>query len=409
MAKTTTKPATRSNPKPVADTGATRSVRILGAMTGTSCDGLDACCVTIDEGGWQLLWSRSEPYPAALRKRVIDLQKPGSRHGLRDVLELDRDLGNWYGQSFARMIRAAPAGERPQVIANHGQTVAHFPAPKAQGTTLQLGDPTRVATATGLTVVSKLRDGDMAAGGEGAPLLPMFHRIIAEQLESDGVAIHNIGGISNLTYIPAGTRGEPIAFDTGPGNVWIDAAAELATGGKSRMDRGGKLARAGQVDVAAVQKLMRHPFFKKPAPKSTGRDDFPFELLRAATRARGADLVATATAFTVESIAVSYEREILDRGRELTAILVCGGGAKNPVLIDLLASRLPEVLVSPLGVYGFDEQLVESQAFAFFGMLALMGKPVGGSWTGVKAFGPPAHIVPGENWAEVLEALGAMG
>ncbi len=372
-------------------------------MTGTSCDGLDAACISIDPDGWEPLWSATVSYPAALRKRVLDAQKPGTKLTSRDWLALERDLGEWYASALSTAIKKRAPGERPHVIANHGQTVAHFPASKRQGMTWQLGDSTRIARATGLTVVSGFRNGDMAAGGEGAPLAPGFHLLLASVLDPTqlGIAIHNIGGISNLTYIGS----EVIAFDTGPGNCWIDAATEIATRGKSKFDRDGKLARQGDVDASAVDAVLKNAFFKKAPPKSTGRDDFPFELFKSKTRARGADLVATATAVTAESIAQAYENFILKKRLPLKAIYITGGGAKNPALMDGLRNYLAPIQVSTLEDAGFDPQLVESQAFAYFGFLSLLGQPVSGAWTGAQGFAPPGQITPGENWVDVLSMI----
>lgn len=385
----------------------TTTIRILGVMTGTSCDGLDAACISIDPDGWEPLWSGTAPYPAALRRRVLDAQKPGTKLTSREWLMIERDLGEWYANALSALIKKQPASERPNLIANHGQTVAHFPASNRQGMTWQLGDPTRIARATGLTVVSGFRNGDMAAGGEGAPLAPGFHLLLASVLDPTklGIAIHNIGGISNLTYIGP----EVMAFDTGPGNCWIDAATEVATRGKSKFDRGGKLGRHGTVDAKAIDSILKNAFFKKQPPKSTGRDDFPFELFKSKTKARGADLVATATAVTVESIAHAYENFILKKRLPLKTIYITGGGAKNSALMDGLKNYLAPIQVLTLEEAGFDPQLVEAQAFAYFGFLSLLGQPVSGSWTGCRGFAPPGHITPGENWAEILSALSSYG
>ena len=373
-------------------------------MTGTSCDGLDAACIEIKQGGspsaWRPLWSASSRYPSALRARVLRAQTPGIKQGIREWMELDRDLGDWYARSLSRFLKAhRSARSAPDTIACHGQTVAHFPE---GGLTLQLGNPSRIATATGLTVICSFREGDLAAQGQGAPLVPVFHRILAQSLgdPSQGLSIHNIGGVSNLTYI--GPRNETLAFDTGPGNFWIDAAAALATRGEERMDIGGRLARQGRVDEVALRKVMRDPYFRKNVPKSTGRDQFPFEKLRAMSRAKGVDLVATATAITVESMTVAYRRFIIDQRKPLGSIHVCGGGARNLMLLEGLQARLPEVRVTTIDASGYDSQLIEAQAFAYFGYLALRGQPLGGSWTGARRFGPPAHLIPGENWEKLL-------
>lgn len=385
-------------------------LRVLGVMTGTSCDGLDGACIEVArDGGWAPRWSASAPYPLALRRRVLDAQLPEARHSLRQLLELHRDLGEWYGSALGRILGRQGHRGRPDAIANHGQTVAHFPAVKRMGMTLQLGDPTRIARATGLTVISLFRDGDMAAGGQGAPLVPLFHRMLARTLdpENHGVSIHNLGGISNLTCVSRSGR-KVLAFDTGPGNIWIDAAAAKATSGRLRIDRGGALAARGAPDERAIERVLSHPFFSAPPPKSTGRDDFPFRLLLSATRARGPDLVATATQVTIESVARAYERHVLGAGIPLRRIFISGGGARNRTLMAGLRKRLAGLDVRTLTEAGFDGQLLEAQSFAYFGYLTLMGSPLGGLWTGCRGFGPPGHIVPGLNWKRLCSRLPAL-
>jgi anhydro-N-acetylmuramic acid kinase len=241
-------------------------------MTGTSCDGLDCSCIAIDGNTWKTLWTASLSYPSQLRQRVLEAQRYGRTPAKLEALALNRDLGEWYGKSLERLIARKPVRVRPHAIANHGQTVVHLPG---SGVTLQLGDPARVAARTGLTTISHFRHGDIAVGGEGAPLVPLFHKLLAGRMSDAkrGIAIHNLGGISNLTYLAP--RGQVLAFDTGPGNIWIDAAAARASRGRARMDRDGKLAASGEIDLRAVVAVLKHPYFSKPIPKSTGRDDFP--------------------------------------------------------------------------------------------------------------------------------------
>jgi anhydro-N-acetylmuramic acid kinase len=378
-------------------------LKILGVMTGTSCDGLDAACISIDPEGWDIIWEASTQYPLSLKKRVLEFQKTGSRHNIHNLLKLHRDLGLWYGQSLKKLITKHSI--KPDLIANHGQTVAHFPGLQNQGTTLQLGDPTRIVAATGLTVISHFREGDMAAGGQGAPLVPLYHRILGQSLDphSAGVAFHNLGGISNLTYI--GPKNLLLAFDTGPGNLWIDAAAERITRGKMKMDKGGTLSKQGQVDQRAVGEILKHPFFRKPVPKSTGRDDFPIDYFFSKTNVRGPSLVRTAVEITVETIARAYETWIFKRKMPLKKIFLCGGGANNLTLVNSLQTRLPGVSVENLSKYGMNSQYTEAQAFAILGFKSLFGDPLGGAWTGAKKFGAPGQITPGENWKEVVKLL----
>lgn len=375
------------------------TLQIVGVMTGTSCDGLDASCLEFDSEGWKPLWTSSAPYPAPLRKRVLAIQEPKSRHPLSEVQGLHRDLGEWYGKTLARMLKNRPA----DVIANHGQTIGHFPATRGTGgVTLQSGDPTRIVAATGLTCVSHFRDGDMAVGGQGAPLVPLFHQLLADKLggAEQGIAIHNIGGISNLTYLGPGDQ--VLAFDTGPGNAWIDAAVALVTRGRQKMDKGGKLALKGEPDAKAIDACLKHEFFSLKPPKSTGRDDFPFQLLLSKFKKRDHNLIATATWVTIESIANAYERFILKPELPLERIIICGGGAKNETLLEGLRVRLPGIEIESMEEAGWDPQAVEAQAFAYFGFLSLLGMPIGGPWTGAREYGPPGQITPGRNWTELL-------
>lgn len=376
-------------------------MKILGIMTGTSCDGLDAACAEFNGDSWESLWTKSAPYPRALRQRVLACQLPDAKLSLRDWGELQRDLGNWMARAVEKILASAGPRARPDAIACHGQTVAHFPAANRQGFTMQLGDPSRIAAATGLTVISNFREGDMAAGGEGAPLAPRFHKFIAGSRTE--FSIHNLGGISNLTYL--GPKDLIIAFDTGPANLWIDAATELVTRGRQKFDRKGALARKSQPDAAAVEQILRDKFFRRPPPKSTGRDDFPFAKLLDITPVRDASLIATATEITAQSIARAYCDFILKRRFPLHTIYFTGGGARNSFLLKSIAKLLPKIRIARLDELGVDPDYLEANAFAYFGFLALRGHALGGSWTGVPGWAPPAHITPGRNWPRIVQQL----
>ncbi len=381
-----------------------RSLVILGIMTGTSCDGLDAVAIRFGRGQFEVCqrWSRS--YPAGLRSLVLAFQKPGARHTSRQWLELHRALGSWYARAAASI--AASSRARVDVIANHGQTLAHFP-----GTgTLQMGDPALIAEKTGLTVISQFRTGDMAAGGQGAPLVPRFHQLLAQMsgIAEHGIAVHNLGGISNLTYILGSS--EPLAWDTGPGNLWIDLAVSGASNGKMKMDAGGRLARLGTPRPAVVRRLLAHPYFKKRAPKSTGRDDFTErDLVRALRGLSISDAAATVTLATAESIVADYCRQILERGLPLDSIYFCGGGARNPTLLGWINAgfirRGWHVSIQQSEELGVPAQDMEAAAFAFLGKESLLGRPLGGRWTGVRRFGPPGQVTPGRNWMQVLQRV----
>ena len=381
-------------------------ITIAGVMTGTSCDGVDVAAIEFDPESWTPKWEASLPYPTKLRKRVFDLQRPGAKKTIEEIFGLHTEIGDWLGEVLTDLIEGLSADERPAAIAMHGQTIAHHPSRRPHGFTVQLGDPTRVAEKTGRTVVSQFRQGDLAAEGEGAPLAPLYHYLLSSVLPGghDGVAIHNLGGISNFTYLDP--TGRIFALDTGPANVWIDAAVEKATRGKKKFDLGGRMAMEGKVDVPTVKKLLAHPYLKRPAPKSTGRDEFPPEyFFSRATKLKGNGLVSTATAYTVETMARAYERFVIDEGKPLAAIYLCGGGAKNETIRHWLSDRLEGVKVATVEEHGFESQYIEAQAFAFLGYRSLLGLPVGGSWTGVARFAPPGQITPGRNWIDVLKSL----
>ncbi len=384
---------------------------LLGVMTGTSCDGLDMCCISASPKEWHVLWQGSVPFPSELRKKVLLCQVPRSKITVQDLLHLDRDLGVWMGRSIQTLLAkkiAAKAGALPDLIALHGQTIAHHPSvsKKQTGVTLQLTDPSCVAQQTGLTVLSHFRNGDIAAGGQGAPLAPLFHKaLIKKNLGiSPGVAIHNLGGISNLTYV--GPDFELLAWDTGPANLWIDAAVESATRGKWSFDRAGKLAASGQINAKVIEKLKKHPYLKKSPPKSTGRDDFPSKDFLKNFRKKDQDMIATATRFTAETIAQDYRKWILNQGLPLKAIYFSGGGAKNPTLLKMIQELLPKIQISTIAAWGIDPQYVEAEAFAVLGLASLLGNPLGGSWTGMsQVFSSPAWITPGKNWPLITEKI----
>jgi anhydro-N-acetylmuramic acid kinase len=377
------------------------SLRVLGVMTGTSCDGLDATLVRFSKNEMSAAWSKSFPYPAALRRRVLAAQLAGVRLSLLELVKLHRDLGDWYAGTVKKI-----ANGEIDVIANHGQTVGHFPP----SGTLQMGEAACLAAKTGITVVSDFRWGDLVSGGQGAPLVPLFHEklILSTRHRSAGVSIHNLGGISNLTYFDG--IHPPRAWDTGPANLWMDAVIRSRTKGRVHFDRGGKLARRGVARASVVDALLDHPFFKKTPPKSTGRDDFREEQVLSLTRRLGLeDALASATLATARSIAQSYHRFVLAKERPLSKIYFCGGGAQNASLLELVQTELLDsgwyVEIGSSKELGVDPQFMESTAFACVGWRSLRGESLGGAWTGGSADAPPGKITPGKNWKSVLSKL----
>lgn len=348
-------------------------MNIIGLMSGTSLDGIDAVLAefsgtTEAELQWSVKAFVTLPFREEQRRQIHDAITRGTP---ADLCRLDADLGEWFAAAALAVCEAA--GRRPEevdLIGSHGQTVWHIPPAKGErGATLQLGDPATIAERTGIPVVSDFRSRDMAAGGQGAPLVPWQDRVLFS-LPGRRRVLQNIGGIGNLTWIPP--RGEPaalVAFDTGPGNVLIDAAAEMATGGRETFDRDGHWAARGRIDESLLAEMLAHPYFDQPPPKSTGRELFGQPYLEAIVGHRSpgdeqawADLIATMTAFTARTIAIGLRRWVAGRG--VDEVVVSGGGARNPALMATIRAELAPVPVLPGEALGVNPDAKEALAFA---------------------------------------------
>lgn len=334
------------------------AVVAIGLMSGTSMDGIDAALLITD--GRRILDfgpALTRPYDAAFRERLRAVlgDRPAG-----DMAAAERDLTRRHAGAV-RALLGEWGGRRPEVIGFHGHTVLHRPAARL---TRQLGDGARLARDTGLTVVSDFRGRDVAAGGEGAPLAPLFHAALAAGLDKP-LAVLNVGGVANVTWI-GGDDDAVWAFDTGPGNALIDDWARLKTG--RPMDEDGRLARAGAVHAATLGRLMAHPYFDRPPPKSLDRGDF---VLDAAAPLSSEDGAATLTAFTAAAAA----RAAAFFPAPARRWLVCGGGRRNPVLMDALRAALG-VPVETVEAAGWNGDALEAQAFAFLAVRALCGLPL---------------------------------
>ncbi len=339
----------------------------LGLMSGTSCDGVSAAAVDFRGRTYRLLAYKTFPYarPFATRlRRARELRAP-------ELAQLTMQLGEQCASASQRLLAFAELrAEHVAVIGSHGHTVYHGPQ-DATACTLQLGAPAVIAQRTGIPVVADFRPRDMAAGGQGAPLIPFFDDFFF----ATGAprALQNIGGIGNVAVVGRGLR--PIAFDTGPGNTLIDAAMRGVSRGRVSCDRGGRLAAQGRVDPRALARLQAHPFFRTPPPKSTGPELFNESLLVRAFgsrwTARGPDVLATATYFTAWSIADSYRRFVRAPLRE---VIINGGGCFNRTLMSQLDGLLRPVPVVSIERYGLLPQAKEPVAFAFLALRALQGR-----------------------------------
>ena len=370
---------------------------LLGMMSGTSLDGIDAVLVRVRTGSdaslvsVELLGQASLPYSSEIKKLLLLLCDPKTAR-VDDLVYAHFGLSDWYAR-VAETLLAETGFPRNKIsaVCLHGQTVWHAPLPRdfpgpnggsiqVKGT-LQIGSGPALRERLGIPVIFDFRARDMAAGGEGAPLAPYVDALLFGSPEK-GRIIQNIGGIGNATVVPAGSRREGIfAFDTGPGNMIMDELVRRETAGNMHYDKGGELARSGSVDLDLVEECMGDEYFFKKPPKSTGREvygsSFVDDFVRRG-KARGlggADIIATATAFTAESIVRSY-RDFIFKTTKIEDVVVGGGGALNHCLMDMIRKRLPEgVSLLTTADLGVPEQAREAIAFAVLGHEALMGRP----------------------------------
>ena len=332
-------------------------MRAIGLMSGTSLDGVDAAWVDTDGEGVSGFGPRlTLPYPASLRAalRVLLDRAPDLAPDDPALIEAVARLTDHHADAVAALDQPA------ELIGFHGQTILHRPD---QGRSWQIGDAARLAAATGLSVAYDFRGADVAAGGQGAPLAPVFHAALAAAVPQRPLAVLNIGGVANLTWI--GADGALLACDTGPGNGPLDDWAARHTG--VAYDRDGALARAGRADAAVLGRLLAHPYFSRPAPKSLDRLDFsPALAASGLERLSAPDGAATLAAFTAAAVAATALPAPPRRW------LVCGGGRRNPALMAALAAALPAP-VAPVEAVGWDGDALEAQCFAFLAVRVARG------------------------------------
>lgn len=344
---------------------------VIGLMSGTSADGIDAAVVRLEGAPpaiqWEVLGHIHKDHSPQLRSEIFECFRPETSTVDR-LCRLNFSLGKAF--AFAAIDAAENARlslNEISLIGSHGQTLWHDPPGRDIGSTLQLGEPAVIAEITGIPVVSNFRTRDMAAGGHGAPLVPLVDWLLLSHPKRVRAA-QNIGGIGNVTYLPAGGASEEVlAFDTGPGNMLIDDAVQRATGGALQYDQDGLLAAQGQVDRPWLEELLSDPYYSISPPKSTGREKFGTQLgaeLWAYANQRGLshlDIIATLTALTAESIARAFHR-FLPRFPE--EVILSGGGAYNPTLKTMLSERLSPARVITSGDLGIPIDAKEALAFA---------------------------------------------
>jgi len=350
----------------------------IGLMSGTSADGVDAALIKISESGprtkIKLIEFETIPYPAEVKEMVITASSP--EKGTVDLIcHLNFRLGDIFANAALSIIQKANI-ENSAVgfIGSHGQTIRHLPEGREYfsenlPSTMQIGEPSVIAEKTGIKTVADFRTRDMAAGGLGAPLAPFAHFLLFHHKEESRI-VHNIGGISNLTFLPkGGVIDKVVAFDTGPGNMLIDGLVSHLSKRQKPFDRDGEWASKGKINNDLLFFMMEHPFIKKPPPKATGREEFgEVFLCKVLTKAEELkitedDLVTTITAYTAESIIFNYKDHIfkIDRPSE---IIFCGGGVHNQFLMDRIKNQLSKITISTTDKYGISPDALEAISFA---------------------------------------------
>lgn len=359
--------------------------RIVGLMTGTSADAIDAALVRFEGLGLasthELLAYRETPL-GDLRAEILDLAG-AEVVTLERLLALDHALGRRYAECVDALVESAGlAPDDIDAIGSHGQTLRHVPSVNGGGPTLtlQAGSAAVLAERTGIPVVSNFRVRDAAAGGQGAPLVPLVDWWLFHSDRETRVLL-NLGGMANVTWLPVGGGPESVlAFDTGPGNALLDALMGLATGGLEHCDEGGALAARGKPGEALLSELLADPFFAIPPPRSTGRERFGDRYaakLREVGRAMGLsdeDVLATAVELTAASVADSISRFLLPHG-PIEAVFASGGGVHNATLMHALERRLRPARFRPLTALGVKPEAKEALAFAFLAHQTLCGQP----------------------------------
>ena len=342
----------------------------IGLMSGTSMDAVDAALVAFGDGGASTVATHCASIPDDLRRELHALAQDPSGAALR-FWNADARLGSVLAGAAIELLDAAGVDARDvTAIGSHGQTVYHAPG-AATPLTVQLGDPSIIAERTGITTVADFRRRDVAAGGEGAPLAPAFHRAV---FSAPGIerGILNLGGIANLSVLPADPERPLLGFDTGPANTLLDAWARTRFG--AGMDRDAALARDGEVIPSLLAALLAEPYFDREPPKSTGRELFNPSWLdaRLASRPEAGphDVLRTLCELMVETAVAAVER-FAPRTQEL---YLCGGGTRNPLLASRLAERAAPIRVDITSALGIHPDWVEAAAFAWLAMRTLAGE-----------------------------------
>ena len=346
------------------------SALYLGLISGTSTDSIDAALVSFAHGMPQLLAAHAHPWPPALRKQVLALAQGETALDLDAFGRLDVALGHCFAEAAQQLLEiSGHHADAVRAIGSHGQTLRHRPEGE-HPFTLQLGDPSVIAERCGIDVVADFRRADVAAGGQGAPLLPAVHAMLLGRPGHTRVVL-NLGGIANITVLDA--AGRVLGFDTGPANGLLDAWCLRHRG--EAFDRDGAFAASGRVDAALLDALLGDPYFALPPPKSTGREYFHLDWLAAHPQLAAAAHPADVQATLLELTARSVSRAILQYAPDVEDVLVCGGGVHNARLMQRLTELLAPRTLCSTQRHGIDPDFLEATAFAWLARQRLLGLP----------------------------------
>ena len=396
-----------------------RPLLAIGLMSGTSADGVDAALVRIISGARtrvETLDFHAAPYPKSLRERIL---LAGGEAGAPtdEVCSLHREVGEAFASAaFEVASRSGARLEKIDFIGSHGQTIRHLPE-GMEGehgpllpSTFQIGDPAFIAQRTGITCVSDFRARDVAAGGAGAPLTPWAHRILFGR-DNAASAFLNLGGISNVTYLPPAGEEGIFGFDCGPANMTLDALAGRITNGEKTHDQDGALAAAGLVCPETLSELRRHPYLKRKPPKSTGREMFGEAFVDETIEgivSRGGDLkdaIATLTAFSASCVADAI-RDFFPTDPPLAEVVAAGGGTRNKTLMRGLRGALGDLPLVESDARGVSPDAVEAICFALLAWGTLTGQKNNlPGVTGAKEAACLGNVTPGRNFASLMRCF----
>jgi anhydro-N-acetylmuramic acid kinase len=353
-----------------------KKMRLAGLMSGTSADGVDVAIIDFDGKKVRQIAFGQFSYSPSFRKKIFNLFRPDSGR-VDEICRMNFEIGELFADSLIKLSKKAGIKlDTIDLIGSHGQTIYHIP--QQPRSTLQIGEPSVIAERTGIATVADFRPRDITAGGQGAPLVPYADFILFQDKRKTR-ALQNIGGIANVTFLPAGgTAGDILAFDTGPGNMIMDRVTYLVTKGGKTYDNAGKLAAKGKINSELLNQLMTHPYLGRRPPKTTGREDFGLQFSDALyangrrKRIDPLDILATVTAFTAKTIAQAYIRFL---PRKVDEMILCGGGSWNKTLLNMLQAELPGTQLRLMNEFGLNPDAKEAVSFAILAYATIHGMP----------------------------------